>query len=213
MKCCIKCNIPKDLSKFSRNKGTKDGFLSVCKECHKNYMVSYYVENKETINNSAKDFYKNNIEMVRKRIKKYDLDNKEKLNFYKKELSKKKYKNDNLFKLVATVRNRIGIALKDQKSTSKTKKSLVYLGCNEKEYKIFIEQQFKPEMTWKNHGLIWEIDHIIPISSFDLSLEENIYKAFNYKNTQPIFKTTKIAESFGYEGYLGNRDKGKLVNG
>jgi len=25
---------------------------------------------------------------------------------------------------------------------------------------------------------------------------------------QPLFKTTKIAESYGYENYIGNREKG-----
>lgn len=66
-------------------------------------------------------------------------------------------------------------------------------------------------MNWANHGKIWEIDHIIPLSSFDLTIEENIYKAFNYKNTQPLFKTTSIAESFGYKNYVGNREKSDKI--
>jgi hypothetical protein len=44
-------------------------------------------------------------------------------------------------------------------------------------------------MNWDNHGLIWEVDHIIPCSSFDLTIEDNIYKCFNYKNTQPLYKS------------------------
>ena len=66
-------------------------------------------------------------------------------------------------------------------------------------------------MNWKNHGKIWEVDHITPLSKFDLTIEENIYKAFNYRNTQPLFKTTVIAESFGYKGYIGNRNKSNKI--
>jgi hypothetical protein len=62
-------------------------------------------------------------------------------------------------------------------------------------------------MSWENWGVVWEIDHKQPISSFDLTQEENIYKAFNYQNTQPLFKTTEIAENFGYINQIGNRNK------
>jgi hypothetical protein len=53
-------------------------------------------------------------------------------------------------------------------------------------------------MNCENYGEVWEVDHIIPLSKEG---------SFNYKNTQPLFKTTKIAESFGYVGYIGNRNK------
>ena len=49
----------------------------------------------------------------------------------------------------------------------------------------------------------------MPCDTFDLTIEEEQYKCFNYTNTQPLFKTTEIAESFGYIGYIGNRDKNK----
>jgi hypothetical protein len=63
-------------------------------------------------------------------------------------------------------------------------------------------------MNWSNHGVVWEIDHIIPLSSFDFKKEIEIYKAFHYTNLQPLFKTTEIAESYGYKNEIGNRNKG-----
>lgn len=48
---------------------------------------------------------------------------------------------------------------------------------------------FKDDMSWENHGSIWDLDHIIPCRSFDLSIEENIFKCFNYSNYQPMFKS------------------------
>jgi hypothetical protein len=41
-------------------------------------------------------------------------------------------------------------------------------------------------MNWKNYGTYWEIDHIKPISLFDLTKKQEIKKCFNYKNTKPL---------------------------
>ena len=43
-------------------------------------------------------------------------------------------------------------------------------------------------MTWSNHSLKgWHIDHIKPLSKFDLEKESEQKKAFNYKNCQPLW--------------------------
>ena len=43
-------------------------------------------------------------------------------------------------------------------------------------------------MSWENYGTLWDIDHIKPCASFDLSLEEEQKKCFHYSNTQPLYK-------------------------
>ena len=63
-------------------------------------------------------------------------------------------------------------------------------------------------MTWKNHGTIWEIDHIKACSNFDLTKLEEQKQCFHYTNLQPLFKTTEIAEKHGYINEIGNRNKG-----
>jgi hypothetical protein len=49
-----------------------------------------------------------------------------------------------------------------------------------------LEKTFKPGMTRKNYGKVWEMDHIIPCSSFDLTNPEEQIKCFNYKNLQAL---------------------------
>ena len=38
----------------------------------------------------------------------------------------------------------------------------------------------------ENHGKEWHIDHVIPISKFDLSNESQQLLAFNWRNTMPL---------------------------
>lgn len=46
-------------------------------------------------------------------------------------------------------------------------------------------------MSWDNYGE-WEIDHIKPCCSFDLSLPENQLACFNYQNTRPLWRVDNL---------------------
>ena len=48
-------------------------------------------------------------------------------------------------------------------------------------YEKWLEFQFTPEMNWSNI----QIDLVKPICSFDVSKDEQLGEAFNWKNTQP----------------------------
>ncbi len=56
-------------------------------------------------------------------------------------------------------------------------------------------------------GKVWELDHIKGCCNFDLTQLIEQQKCFHYSNLRPLFKTTEIAESFGYKGYIGNRNR------
>lgn len=88
---------------------------------------------------------------------------------------------------------------------------LELLGCSMDEARLKIQEQFKPEMNWDNHGEVWELDHVKPISLFDLQCEKQQRICFGISNLQPLFKTTDIAKSFGYDDEIGNRNKSDKV--
>ena len=60
------------------------------------------------------------------------------------------------------------------------------MGCDSYYFKEYIEKLFIDGMNWENYGE-WEIDHIIPLSKFNLDNNDELKKCCNYKNLQPLF--------------------------
>ena len=59
-----------------------------------------------------------------------------------------------------------------------------------------IEYQFKEGMTWDNWNE-WEVDHVIPLSYPEESLQEEFWQRYlcNYKNLQPLWKSDNASKS------------------
>jgi len=129
----------------------------------------YRLKNKDIINKKNREFYQKNKAKIRERIK-------------------KRSKNNIIFHLREILRARVSSAIK-QVNVKKFNKSLILLGTEDINIvRTYIEKQFKSGMTWSNHGLKgWHIDHIKPISSFDLTNKEEQKKAFHYTNLQPLW--------------------------
>lgn len=65
-----------------------------------------------------------------------------------------------------------------------------YIGCSIQNYMTHLEAQFLPGMTWDTYGngeWNWNIDHIHPISRFDLTDEGQAKKAFHFSNCRPMW--------------------------
>jgi hypothetical protein len=211
MKTCTKCSLEKPLNNFVKNKRQKDGYHYICKPCHKLYKE----QNKDRIQNRHKEWLNNNKEYISSYNKQYNINNFEKKKQsidkwwknnpnYQKEWKSKKYNSDIEYRIKDNLRSRFYNAITNQ---FKIQSIIDLLDCSVNELKHYLESLFKPEMTWDNHGEIWEIDHIIPCSKFNLTEEKQQKECFHYTNLQPLFKTTKIAESFGYNDQIGNRNK------
>lgn len=108
------------------------------------------------------------------------------------EKKKEKLKTDPEFKLKETIGHGIRRTIYDRRGV-KSKRTLELLGCSVEKARRHIERQFRPGMTWDNHGTnVWHIDHIIPCSAFDLTDPEEQEKCFNYKNLQPLWSVENL---------------------
>jgi len=167
------------------------------------YNETHKVEKNKKVKINNKNRYKTDDkykEYIKQKSKDWSKDNKERKNKRQND----RYKNDIQFKLKLNLRSRFNQSLQ---GNMKHSSALKLLGCSVEYLKQYLEQQFKPEMNWENHGIMWEIDHIKPCASFDLTDIKQQQECFNYINLQPLFKTTEIALGFGYINEIGNRDK------
>jgi hypothetical protein len=83
-------------------------------------------------------------------------------------------------------------------NSKKSNKIEPYLGCSLLEFRSYLEFKFLPGMTWNNRGKgkdKWNIDHIRGCNNFDLSIEAERKKCFNYINLRPMWEIDHIKKS------------------
>ena len=174
-KICTTCKIDKHHSQFYKQDNGIMGVRPNCKECEKNRKANYWHSSKDKCVKSRRKWQGSNP--------KYHIDRKKK---------------DIQFKLTSLLRSRLYIAIKNNQ---KTGSSVHDLGCTIEDFKIYLESLFLPGMTWENWTKSgWHIDHIKPLSRFNLSDREELLKACHYSNLQPLWAKDNLRKSNSYPG-------------
>jgi hypothetical protein len=221
-KLCPTCKQTKELTEFGNNKTRKDGYQRECRKCsHNSHNKHYRTKKSPRLKENLKEGHKvcscckqellfNNFN--KQKGGRFGISGECKIclssrNKIWKENGGKEWENNwtkiqrqtnPQWKLKQVLRCRYLDALKRHTSGGRINKhhsAIELLGCSIEFYKQHLEQQFKPDMTWENHGELWEIDHIKPCAAFDLTDVNQQKECFNYINTQPLY-------------YSENRSKG-----
>jgi hypothetical protein len=149
----------------------------------------YREENREKTRDSIRDYKKKNKEKLKETAKIYYQKNKTKRNLYEN----KKRKIDSVYRVNQSMRSRINFFIKSR-NINKSNKTFDIIELTPQELIIYIENQFKDNMSWNNYGLYgWHIDHIIPLSS--AKTEEEIYRLCHYTNLQPLWAEENLKKS------------------
>lgn len=160
------------------------------------YRRKYHRKNKGRIHKQKRGYYQQNKRRIRrKNTKNRDYRNAYSKVYYQKNKTflikacccrfKRRYKSDTLFRIKHLLRTRLGDLCAD-KGFIKSKRTMKLLGCDLKYFKSYIENLFKPGMTWNNHGRWgWHMDHIIPLDTAKTSTD--MEKLCHYKNLQPLW--------------------------
>jgi hypothetical protein len=210
-KLCTVCNHIKDISFFSNDKYKKDGKRPECKSCKANRDKKYKEANINKIKQNSVEYYNNNKETIKQRVKiwceenkeksketkaKYYQDNKEKIDLAKKEWHEKnkdkmkiwintymknRYHSNFDYRIKSIMNKRIRDYIR-----LKTKPTLEFLGCSIEDFKKWIEYQFNEHMNWDNMGSYWSFDHVKPCNSFDFSDQQQILDCYNWTNLRPL---------------------------
>ncbi len=203
---CKTCNIEKDINEYRcKIIKTKPSYEHNCKKCSytkgkervKNLKITdpekyneiktkqaikdknYYDNNKDRINQRNNQYYANNRIDIRKQRKIYnslhpDIVREHRIKFLSKRSNK----------IAQSLRKRI------RQTIGSGKKAPELLGCDINEFLGWLEFNFDldyhKEMSLENHGKIWELDHVIPCSKFNLENEDDKKKCFNWTNVAPL---------------------------
>jgi hypothetical protein len=66
------------------------------------------------------------------------------------------------------------------------------LGYSADDLKYHLESKFKEGMSWSNWGE-WHIDHITPVSKFDIGTDVSIVNSLD--NLQPLWQSENLIKS------------------
>jgi len=164
----------------------------------------YRLNNKEKIQEINKQWVQKHPKAVKRIIKrwksknkehikeykiKYNQKNEKKFREYRQRYTKNKRDTDPLFRLTNNLRGRLSQALRNNYKSGSAVRDL---GCSIEFLKEYLEKKFTKNMNWDNYGRkkdikCWNIDHIKPLSKFDLTDRKQLQKACNYTNLQPLW--------------------------
>ena len=119
-------------------------------------------------------------------------------------------KTDLSFKLATYMRNRLYKAYKAQ-NDMKTIKTFDLLGYSHLFFQSWIIHQLYGNMTFENYGSVCQIDHCLAIASFNLLVENDMKKCFNWVNVRPMYVKDNIikGDKIDYRLYLLQEVKAK----
>lgn len=203
---CKDCEIVKNITLFSRS-----GMSYICIDCSNKRRREKYDKNEELRKKAIKDSteFKKKKKAVRDKIKEEEIEKLEKeigkdntiCKYCKEVKPKTRFRHNRLrckdcerddpkYILHKRVRSRIHDALVGKK----TKITHEYLGCSREEYIKWLSNN-EDGYTLDNYGCDWHIDHVIPLSKFNLEKEEDIYLAFNWRNTMPLSAKENLSKN------------------
>lgn len=189
-KKCTACLEVKDIDLFYKSKRGLFGRRSQCKTCCVDKAMARY--SKEERSEKFKKWLDRNHQYNSERKKQWVNNNRHKIRKYDQEYRPQYYqKCDPQYLIARNLRSRLYKAFKNNQKTGSAIKDL---GCSVDQLKFHLEHQFQEGMTWDNYGK-WHIDHIRPLSSFDLTKREELLEACHYTNLQPLWAEDNLRKS------------------
>lgn len=213
-KICVNCKEEKPISEYSKKYKTKSGiqkYQIICKKCvnekdterrstdeykekKSRYDSVYYNENQEKILKRKKNYHVENREQILQDKKDYRLTNRGKIQEYfnnnKHKVREAQQRYRKKYPHIVAWRRLLYRTLYYM-GTEKEGHTGDMLGYTAVQLKHRIESQWKEGMCWENYGE-WDIDHIRPLTSFDMESKPSEVNALS--NLQPLWREENMAK-------------------
>jgi hypothetical protein len=176
--------------------------------CDKAYKSAYHAQNPDKKKAWDKKYKDANPEKVKARntlyyrsnwdsLKEKRVNDEERIKAYRiayksrhNELISQRKRNDINFRMTRILRTRFHSFV-----STRGKKTFNVLGMPCDMFLRWIEFQFVDGMTWGNYGVVWHLDHILPVSKFDLTNENEQCVCFNWTNFQPLYARDNLSKT------------------
>jgi len=184
---CNTCNETKSIASFIKCR-------KICLDCNNNKRRLRYQTDgdhrSKTIQKAGE--FKHNKRLERRKLKQQEIgENNKKCSVcftikpkerfrYNRLRCKDCERDEPIYKLSRNVRRTVWNAL-----VKKDKHTIEYLGISTKEYLDWL-LSINEKYTLDNRGTEWHIDHVIPLSKFNLEDKAQQLIAFNWRNTMPL---------------------------
>ncbi len=191
---CRTCKTKKPVASFYSAPRNTSGYQYDCKTCYDIRQSKYCELNKLKIKQYHQDWYKRNRTRILGQCKKYRQSDQGK---ECRRIWERRKMQDLTFKLEKALRTRLRSVLKNN---YKAGSAIRDLGCSVASLRLYLGMQFYgrldgTEMTWDNYGIHgWHIDHIEPLSSFDLEDRGDFLAAVHFTNLQPLWAEDNYAK-------------------
>ena len=206
---CIKQNVKKNylINKTEINEYNRKYYQANKDEILENNR-KYYENNKNQILEHKKLYYQNNKSEILESKKQYDQKHKTEIADYNKqykqthktelaEYQRLRRQNDIQFRLITNIRTRLNKCIKNKAQTTKD-----LIGIDFDTFINWINYQMPAGYSMEDLGVKLHIDHVIPISSFDLTDESQLQKAMSWVNLQPLEATKNLSKSNSINPWL-----------
>ena len=175
---CSTCNLLKPLTEYYFRNDTGQ-YRRQCKDCRSGRDRQYYKNNRDYILEQKKQYHEDNRDYILKYKQQYFQNNKERIYDYRRY----RYHTDDTFRITSLLRGRLYHAMNSQSAT-KYDNTMNLVGCSPEwltEWLNYTKSIYCDNETEETH-----IDHVFPLSAYDLfnPIEQQI--AMNWANLRVI---------------------------
>jgi 5-methylcytosine-specific restriction endonuclease McrA len=164
--------------------------MKTTKEKKAEYMKEWQAKNKDKMREYDKKRRERFGELRKDYIIKWKIKNEDKVKEYtKKSVEKRKEKPE--FKINQNMHAKIYKSIKSEKESTEWEN---YVSYNRSDLLLRLQSLFYGDMSFKNYGKYWVIDHIIPKCKFKFVSVNDIgfKKCWALENLQPLTKTDNL---------------------